>query len=93
MPGSAAAEGELLARLRELIDDARLATEQSALTEPVPATAPLAGYLDSMAVAVLVGLIEDEWEIELEDEEIGPENFADLRSLSTLIEHKRSERR
>ena len=77
-------------RLQELACDARVATDQPALVEPIPPTAPLAGYIDSMAVAVLVVLIEEEWRIELEEEEIDPDNFASLTSLAGLIEVKYS---
>ena len=88
MPGSP--EGsDHLPRLRVLLSEARVAAEQPALSDPISVTAPLAGYVDSMAVAVLVGLIEEEWQIELNDEDIDPESFADLKSLAALIERKR----
>ena len=82
----------VIVRLQELANEARIATDQPALTDPIPSTSPLAGYIDSMAVAVLVAFIEDEWELEFDEDEIEPESFASIASLAQLVEVKRSAR-
>jgi acyl carrier protein/organic radical activating enzyme len=43
------------------------------------------GILDSMAILGFITLLEDEFEIEIPDDEIKRENFESIKSISTLI--------
>ncbi len=44
------------------------------------------GAVDSLGIIRLVSFIEDNWSIEVADEELVPESFASLRAIVTLIE-------
>jgi acyl carrier protein len=46
------------------------------------------GIIDSMAVMKLVLLLEETFDIEVEDEDIVPENFQTLNSLVEYVEQK-----
>ncbi|MEH0822392.1 MULTISPECIES: acyl carrier protein [unclassified Micromonospora] len=48
------------------------------------------GLLDSLAIMQLVGFMEDTYRIEINPEEIVPENFATVRDMATLVEHRRT---
>jgi len=43
---------------------------------------------DSMAIVTLIGEIEDQFDIELDDDDISAENFATLSSLTELINER-----
>lgn len=88
MPANLDANAAMHERLSDLVNEARCAADQEPLTDPVPIDGALAAYVDSMALAALVMLVEQEWEIELDDDDISPEHFANLRSLAQLIELK-----
>jgi len=44
------------------------------------------GAIDSLGIMRLVSFIEDNWSIEVADDELVPESFASLRAMVTLIE-------
>ena len=44
------------------------------------------GILDSMTIARLIGLLEDEYDIEFEVTDLVPENFNSARAIYALIE-------
>ena len=48
------------------------------------------GVLDSMGVLNLVGYLEEEFSIEVADEDLVPENFETLHRLGAFVEGKRS---
>ena len=48
------------------------------------------GVLDSMGVLNLVGYLEEEFGIEVADEDLVPDNFETLRRLGAFVEEKRS---
>jgi acyl carrier protein len=48
-----------------------------------------AGILDSLGIFRLVSFLEEEMGIEVEDDELVPENFASLRAITDFIEAKR----
>ncbi len=43
------------------------------------------GLLDSLALLRLVGFIEDEFGLLIDDEDINPENFDSLKSIETFL--------
>jgi len=43
---------------------------------------------DSMAIVTLIGEIEDQFDIELDDDDISAENFATLSSLTELVNER-----
>ena len=44
------------------------------------------GILDSMTIARLIGLIEDEYDIEFEVTDLIPENFNSVEAIMNMIE-------
>ena len=71
-----------------LADVLNLGDRADALT----AASPLLGALpelDSMAVAALIGGIEDHFAITFEDEDLTEETFATLGSLAAVVEARR----
>jgi acyl carrier protein len=60
------------------------------------ADTPLLGGLaefDSMAVVTVVGLVEDEFGLSIDDDELSAEVFATVGSLAGFIEEKRRQSR
>jgi acyl carrier protein len=49
-----------------------------------------AGILDSMAIVKLVAYLEEQFGIELTDEEFDPDNFDSLSAIDALIQKKQS---
>ncbi len=49
------------------------------------------GIIDSSGIMKLVEFMENQYNINITNEDIIPENFASLNSLQSLIEHKQSE--
>jgi acyl carrier protein len=66
---------------------------ESELLEGVaPGIDPLAsGMLDSLAIEVLIGWLEDEFEISLGHKDVVAENFASVVALSAVVDAKRLE--
>lgn len=81
-------EPRLIERLAGLVQQALTTTGRERLEEPMSASLFLPEVVDSLALAALVDLIETEWDIELDDDELVPETFEDLRSLAELIAAK-----
>lgn len=46
------------------------------------------GIVDSMGIVQLVGFLESQFGIEVEDEEILPENFETMTSITTFVNTK-----
>lgn len=44
--------------------------------------------IDSVLIIEFIGLLEDRFSIELDENDLTPENFSDLKSISMLIEEK-----
>jgi len=60
------------------------------LDEPFDGDDPLAEeILDSLAVEQLVAHLEDSYGITFDDEDVTPENFADIATLAGLVDEKR----
>lgn len=47
------------------------------------------GVMDSTGVLELVGFLEEEFEIEVKDEELVPDNFDSLERIAAYIERKK----
>jgi len=47
-----------------------------------------AGVLDSLAVFQVAGFIEDELGVEIDDEDLLPQNFSTIRTIAHLVESK-----
>lgn len=47
-----------------------------------------AGVLDSVGVLVLVSFIEETFEVKVDDDEVEPDNFASIDSLTAYVERK-----
>jgi len=47
------------------------------------------GILDSLAIFNLITLLEDEFDIEIEEDEINKQNFSSVASIAKIIENKR----
>lgn len=50
------------------------------------------GKLDSLAMEQVIGFIEDRYQVTFSDEELVLETFADLATVSALVERKRAAR-
>jgi acyl carrier protein len=48
------------------------------------------GVIDSTGVLELVGFLEENYEIKVEDEELVPENLDSIQNLCAYLEHKQS---
>jgi acyl carrier protein len=46
------------------------------------------GLLDSLALLQLVGFIEEEFDVTVEDEEVVPDNFDSLTAINAFISRK-----
>lgn len=46
------------------------------------------GYIDSFAIVNLVASLEEEFNIELEAEDIIPENFYNIQSIAVMVKGK-----
>lgn len=48
--------------------------------------------VDSMGILQIIGFIEDEFDIEVDEDEVSVDNFATVDAIAALIERKRSTR-
>jgi acyl carrier protein len=46
--------------------------------------------IDSLGMLKLVSLIEDEFDVEIEDDDIVPDNWKTIRDIAVLVETKRA---
>lgn len=70
--------------MKELV--VRLLGEQRPDLEDVANATNLDDVLDSMDVITLVSALEDEYGIEIDPEDIVPENFASVDAMVTMLE-------
>ncbi len=49
------------------------------------------GIIDSLGVLDVVKFVEETFQIKIEDEELTPDNFANLRCLTSFVEKKRGQ--
>lgn len=78
---------DLQMRLRELVAEALESCAQGPL-EHIERDELLTSSLDSVVLAALLVLIEEEWNIEISDDEIDPKNFESLDSIALLVDSK-----
>lgn len=64
----------------------RLLSEQRPDLEDVASATNLDDVLDSMDVITLVSALEDEYGIEIDPEDIVPENFASVDDIVSMLE-------
>jgi acyl carrier protein len=84
---------ELLERLYQLAKEAAHLTDGPPIDVPFDPDLFLPDFLDSIGLTTLLTLIEEEWDVEFDDEEIEPELFESLETLSAAIAEKLSPRR
>jgi acyl carrier protein len=62
------------------------------LTIPLNDQDPLieSGIIDSLGVMTLLAFIEDKFSIQIPGEDLMPENFSSISTITTLIEHRLS---
>lgn len=48
------------------------------------------GVVDSMAIFQLIAFLEGSYDIEVEDEDLVPENFATISSIGDLVSRRRA---
>jgi len=46
--------------------------------------------VDSLGMITLISLLEDEFDVEIEDGDVVPTNFRTIRDIANLVESKRS---
>jgi acyl carrier protein len=81
-------EDAIVLRLRALVDETLISTDQEPPEGPLQMDAFLPEILDSIALTALIARIEEEWDLEIEDEEIEPAIFENLEVLATFIKGK-----
>ncbi len=61
-----------------------------ALGEPLGDATPLmdTGAIDSLGILEIVGFLDDQFGIQIDDDDFEPANFATVRSLVALVERK-----
>lgn len=61
-------------------------------SQKIDSESPLldSGAIDSMGIFDLVGFLESEFAIQVDDEEIVPEHFENVKSIAVFIESKNS---
>jgi acyl carrier protein len=47
--------------------------------------------IDSLGMLKLVSLIEDEFDVEIDDDDVVPDNWKTIRHVAALVESKRSQ--
>jgi acyl carrier protein len=47
------------------------------------------GIIDSLGIMKLIGFLEDKMAIQITDEELTPENFSTIESISGLVQKKK----
>ncbi len=50
----------------------------------------LAGIIDSLKMMDLIGYLEKEFEVKIDDDELMPENFDSIDAISTFIREKKA---
>ena len=75
------------------MDEALLSSDAEPLSGvPQDADLFLPDVLDSVGVATLLVLIEEHWDLEIDDEEIEPESFESLSTVADFVREKLGER-
>lgn len=78
-------------RLRDLVAESLDAAGRDPI-DGISDDEALPGILDSVVLSMLLASVEDEWDIELLDEEIEPEILESLSSLASFVILKDKER-
>ena len=87
-PGTTPAEGsDVAARIRAFIVEELLAPQPAATFDDD--TPILSGLLDSGALMRLMAFLEEEFDVEIDDDEVVADHFASVRHIDRLIESKR----
>jgi acyl carrier protein len=84
---------DVTTRLYELTKQAAELTDAPAIEGPLDPDLFLPDVLDSIALTTLLTLIEDEWDVAFDDEELEPEMFESLATLSRAVAEKIRRRR
>jgi acyl carrier protein len=71
-----------------LVRDLGFTGDRDALTDDYPLIDN--NVLDSQGIFEMVSMIEDRYRVEIEDEELLPENFETVGAIARLVESKRS---
>jgi acyl carrier protein len=87
-PGTTPAEGsEVTARIRAFIVEELLAPQPAgSFNDDTPI---LSGLLDSGALMRLMVFLEEEFDVQIDDEDVVADHFASVRHIDRLIESKR----
>lgn len=76
-------------RIRTFVVQNFPAARKRAMDDDVPLLA--SGIVDSLGVLDLVAFIEQSFMIQVSDDELTPDNFANIGTMSSFVEKKRSE--
>jgi len=75
-----------VARIRSFIGKKFPASRRKILDDALPLLE--SGIIDSLGVLDVVTFLENEFMIKVSDEELTPDNFANIRSLASFVETK-----
>jgi len=76
-------------RIQAFIAHTFPAAKKRSLHDDVPLLE--AGIIDSLGVLDVVAFLEKTFTIKIADEELTPDNFANIRCLATFVEQKRNQ--
>jgi acyl carrier protein len=79
-------QGSNVARIRSFIVKKFPASRKKVLDDKLPLLE--SGIIDSLGVLDVVTFLEREFMIEVSDDELTPDNFANIRSLASFVEVK-----
>jgi acyl carrier protein len=80
---------ETAKRVKQLmVDNLTTSTSWSQVDDDYPLLAK--AVIDSLGMMKLVALIEEEFEVEIEDDDIVPDNWRTITHIAALVESKRS---
>ena len=69
--------------LTELVTDGTQMSDTDPLIE--------SGIIDSLGIMKLIGFLEDNLSVQIDDTELTPENFSTISTITTLVESKKSQ--
>ena len=75
-------------RLRALVIQALTTTDSEVVDEAIDEDTFLLDVMDSVGLTALLSLIEEEWNLELDDDDIDPESFETLTALAGFVRQK-----
>ncbi len=78
-------DAQIIGVLRKLLDEALLATDQEPLGAELETDVFLPDVVDSLVIGTMIVLIEERWDLDVDEEDIDPEVFNSLSSVADFV--------